>query len=162
MLGLAGAGKTTLIRRCWPADFVVSLDGLRREFTGDSGAQDRNPEVVAEGHARLAARCSAGEHTIFDSTATTVERRRATLALASGLPTVAVHLDCPLEVCIARQQQRRPQRQVPVHELERMHAELASATPGQLLDEGFAVALVIRAAGDTYDVEIHQRGDQRL
>lgn len=38
-----------------------------------------------------------------------------------------------------------------------MHAELASATPTQLLSEGFTAALIARAVHDTYEFEVHQR-----
>ncbi|MFD9965069.1 AAA family ATPase [Amycolatopsis sp. NPDC058986] len=157
MLGKAGSGKSTLASRCWPDDVVLSLDGLRGELAGDSGDQSRNPEVVAEAHARIAARCASGLQTVFDSTNTTPERRRATLALTHGLPALAILVDQPLDVCLARQHARRPSRRVPRHEIERMDAELASATPTQLLDEGFAAALIVRAVSGTYEIEVHQR-----
>ncbi|MFC9250658.1 AAA family ATPase [Amycolatopsis thailandensis] len=157
LMGKAGSGKSTLISRCWPDDHVVSLDALRGELAGDSGDQSRNPEVVAEGHARIAARCAAKRHTIFDSTNTTTEHRAATLALVHDLPAIAILVDQPLEVCLARQAPRRPKRRVPPRELERMHNDLALATPSQLLTEGFTAALIFRAHDDSYDVEVHGR-----
>lgn len=153
LCGAAGAGKSTLARRCWPDDVVVSLDVLRGWLTGNPGDQSRNPEVAAMAHAQIGVRCAAGLRTVFDSTCTTPARRRVALDLTSGLPAIAVRVDQPLEVCVDRQRARRPGRQVPVHAIRRMCGELASATPEGLVAEGFAAALVFRAVGGIYEIE---------
>jgi predicted kinase len=156
MLGMAGAGKTTLAR-FWRPEEVISNDAIRGELAGDSGDQSRNPEVIAEAHARIEARYAAGQRTDYDGINTTPKHRRVTPGLTHRLPAIAVLVDEDIEVCLARQHARRAGHQVPCvrDPADAGRARLCRA--GRVAGEGFVAALIARAVCDTYDVEIHQR-----
>lgn len=75
---------------------------------------------------------------IFDGTFVDATRRsRVTAAArAAGLPAIAVWLDTNFNTCLQRNQQRPPDRQVPLDSMNVMLHRLNSAPPQ--LEEGFS------------------------
>lgn len=83
-----------------------------------------------------------GNHLFFDATNTTPKDRRVLVALAraAGTRTQAILFDTPLDVCVARNTQRRSDRVVPSSVLSSMHARLIEPS----LNEGFAKITIVR------------------
>src|SRR3546814_18462244 len=68
LVGPSGAGKSTFILQShiftgphWPAQAIISSDGLRHEITGDFRPQDANDQVLKVMHARVRGRKSVWE-----------------------------------------------------------------------------------------------------
>lgn len=140
LVGPAGAGKSTLARRCFDAADVLSSDDLRARLSGSEADQSVSGLAFRILHDRVAARLAEGRLTVVD--ATNVERtaRRVLLDIAAqaGLPVVAIVLDLPVATCL-EQNGRRPGRTVEPGVVERQAAALRGALDrGQLWSEGFA------------------------
>ncbi|MFF5131041.1 AAA family ATPase [Streptomyces syringium] len=135
LIGASGAGKSTLART-WPASQVLSLDGLRGVVSDDPGRQDATGDAADVLKLILERRMARKLNTVID--ATNVEQPvRVELVMAAkrhGMPTVAVVVATPLEVCLERQSPRSDSRRVPedvvrsqyqamVHSHQRLTAE---------------------------------------
>ena len=138
MVGLPGSGKTTYARKYLAHALRVSLDDLRLMLTGRTFERQHEPAVAVVGEAVLRAVLANARawrvDVVFDATNVTRAWRRRTLQLAADYDVmpVAIYLDCPLEVALARNRQRR--HPVPDEVVERFHAQLEPPDKG----EGFA------------------------
>lgn len=138
MVGIPGSGKTTYARRYLGRALRLSLDDLRLMITGVAYDPRYESIVIGVGHAALdlmLSRARVWHHDILlDATNATVDRRRFYIRMAEqyGLPTVAVFVDCPLDVALARDR-RRPDS-VGEDVVRRYHSQLQPPTP----EEGFA------------------------
>jgi protein phosphatase len=95
--------------------------------------------AFAQLHRSLSRRLHAGTLTVVDATNVTAAARRPLLrrARAAGLPAVAIVLDLPADLVVARSVGRR-ERPVPVGVVQRQLAALDAASPdGLLRREGF-------------------------
>jgi protein phosphatase len=150
LVGAAGAGKTTLAARLFSADRVLSSDGYRGVVAGDESDQSVTREAFRLLHRDLEHRLAAGLTTVVDATSVTPYARRSLTRIAArhGVPAVALVLDLPPDLVLARNE-ARPGRVVPDAAVRRQLAELdRSLRRGQLEDEGFAAIHVIRAASE--------------
>lgn len=148
MMGASGAGKSTKARElaaAIPGALVISYDKCRAELTGNSNDQSATAAAVRLAHRRVDARCAEGLTTIVDGTHTTPWERRNVVAVADrhGMPAVLVVLATPLEVCLSRQQTRKPRRpgalwgeQVPEDVVRGQHVRVLGSLPDLHL-EGF-------------------------
>ena len=91
-----------------------------------------------------------GQHGIegvlyFDSTLSMRKNRRDICAMASaaGRPIDCVFLDTDLQVCLARNRERSPDRQVPESSIRRAHRRLTLCPPAT--DEGWRAVLRVEA-----------------
>ena len=140
LVGPAGAGKSTLARRCFSSDEVISSDELRRRLSGDEADQSVSGLAFRILHAHVGRRLAAGSLTVVDATNVEHQARRALvdIARAAGVPAVAVVLDVDLETCL-EQNGRRPGRTVEREVIERQAASLRSSLgDAGLAVEGFA------------------------
>lgn len=143
MVGLPACGKTTYVRKYLCEALRVSLDDLRLMLTGRAYDRRHEPAVAAVGEAVLSTVLAHARawrtDLVFDATNVTraVRRRSLRLAAAYDVVPVAIYLECPLEVALARNR-RRP-NPVPDEVIQRMHAQLE---PPQK-SEGFADVVVI-------------------
>ena len=154
MVGAASAGKSTLARLLvgqHPTAAVVSYDACRAELSGDPGNQDVTPAAVHLAHTRITQRAALGLTTVADGTHTHQPHRQQLLDIATThhLPTVAIALTTPLQVCLARQHHRPPAqpgtrwgRQVPTEVVTTQHAEVTAALPG-LHREGYTAVHIL-------------------
>ncbi len=148
LVGAAGAGKTTFAARHFEPSEILSSDRYRALISGDEADQRVTRAAFGRLHRDLARRLAGGRLTVVD--ATNVERaaRRALLDLsrAAGVTAVAIVLDLPVGVILARNACRteRVVAELIVHRhLARLRSALDGSTDG-LWAEGFRQVVVVR------------------
>ena len=150
LVGAAGAGKSTLAARLFPAEAILSSDALRKLVSGDESDQGATKIAFAILHRELDRRLARGRTTVVDATSGTSFARRGLVrrAAAHGIPAVAVVLDLAPELVLARNAARAG-HVVPEPAVRRQVADLrASTRDGALEAEGFASVYTIRTAAD--------------
>lgn len=160
LIGTAGSGKSTLAAARWRPTQILSLDALRGWVSDEECDQAATGDAVTVLHALAAARLSRRLTTVIDATnvETVVRRRLVELAAARDVPAVAIVIDTPLAVCLARNATRpgprdgaRWGRRVPADVVIAQHQQLR-ASLWHLPAEGFAEILTHTpeaAAGET-------------
>ncbi|MGW2777274.1 AAA family ATPase [Streptomyces olivaceoviridis] len=137
LIGASGAGKSTLART-WPASQVLSLDTLRGMVSDDPGDQSATGDAADVLKLLLERRMARKLNTVID--ATNVEQGvRAELVMAAkrhGMPTVAVIIATPLDVCLERQGPRPDNRRVPEDVVRAQHQAMVHSHQ-RLAAEGF-------------------------
>ena len=160
LIGAAGAGKSTFAARWFEPDEVLSSDDLRALIAGDAADQRATGPAFEALHRMLGVRLGAGLLTVVDATSVQARARRALLerAAEAGMPAVAIVLDMPPAVVLARNTGRGA-RIVPVAAVRRQLGDLRRAPDDRLRHEGFAlvVRLTHPAELDTATVVRSQR-----
>lgn len=143
LVGPPGCGKSTFARGHFTDAQVVSSDECRRLVSDDAGSQAATREAFAVFYTLVRGRLTHGRLTVADATNLTPRSREKLRQAADSRrrPRVAIVLDVPLEVCVARQALRA--RQVRADVVERGHAELRQALR-DLPREGFLHVYVVR------------------
>jgi len=147
LVGAAGSGKSTFAARHFAPSEVLSSDAFRERVSGDAADQAATGAAFAALHGALSRRLQDGLLTVVDATSVQAHARRQLLrrAAEAGVPAVAVVLDLPGAVVLARNASR-PDRVVPEAAIRRQLAELdRTLRAGRLETEGFAS--VVRLAG---------------
>ena len=149
LIGAAGSGKTTFVSRYFDADAVVSTDSLRRSLSGDESDQGSNRRL----HQWLEARLAAGVLAAVDATNTDWMGRAALIRRARRYqrPAIAIVLDLPLEVCLARSAARP--RTVRASVIRRQVAELGRDRP-RLDLEGFSAVHLLASTAEIEGVAV--------
>jgi predicted kinase len=146
LVGVAGCGKSTFAARHFAETEVVSSDRCRALVADDPNDQAASADAFAVLHLLVRRRLKR-RHLVTAVDATSLRRRDrrpfVRMAQAAGTPAVAVVLDLPLEVCVARDRARRD-RTVGADTLERMHRALHRSLP-DLAEEGFSAVYHLRA-----------------
>jgi protein phosphatase len=145
LVGAAGSGKSTLAARLFPAAAVLSSDAIRAELTGDPADQSRNQIAFRILHERVERRLVAGRLTIVDATNVAASARQPLRRLAASYrrPVVAIVLDLPGPLCVARNAARAG-RVVPEAAVHRQLAALRqSLVRGALAGENLAGMIVL-------------------
>src|SRR5882757_9738943 len=112
LIGVSGSGKSTFARKHFLGTEVISSDFCRGLVSDDENDQAATKDAFAVLHFIAAKRLAAGRLTVIDATNVQPEARKELVALAREhdvLP-VAIVLDPPEQVCVARNEQR-PDRQ---------------------------------------------------
>ncbi|MET9077899.1 ATP-binding protein [Streptomyces sp. NPDC004232] len=137
LIGAAGSGKSTLART-WPATQVLELDQFRAMVSDCAGDQSATLSAATVLHSVLEARLARKRTTVIDATNTEARVRAGLLDVARsyGVPTVALLVSTPADVCVERQADRSPARAVPEDVVRRQHADAVAAFPN-LRKEGF-------------------------
>ena len=156
LIGAAGAGKTTLARRLFAPDEVISSDELRAAVSGDAADQRATRPAFAILHRELGNRLAAGRLVVVDATSVEQAARRSLLRLAAAarVPATAVVLALPADLVHARNA-ARSDRPVPTAVVERHLARVAAllsnghaAAVDTLHREGFASVVLVRSDGE--------------
>jgi predicted kinase len=150
LVGAAGSGKTTLAARLFEPERLLSSDVQRALLTGDEADQTVTRTAFAILHRQLSRRMAALQTTVVDATNVTSFARRSLVrrATAQGIPAVAIVLDLPANLVLARNAARAG-RIVPEAAVERQLADLArSLRRGDLEADGFAAVHHLRTAED--------------
>jgi protein phosphatase len=150
LIGAAGSGKSTLAARLFSADAILSSDAFREVVAGDAADQRATRTAFAILHRQLERRLAARLTTVVDATSVTPFARRALLrrAAAHGVPAVAIVLDLPPAMVLARNAARIG-RVVPEGAVRAQLDDLArSVRPGILEAEGFAAVHHLRSTGE--------------
>lgn len=159
LIGVAGSGKSTFAGRHFVPTAVLSSDALRAVVTDDPHHQGATDDAFDLLHRILAMRLRRGRVTVVDATNVESWARAQLLEVARrhGRPAVAIVLDVPLEVAMARNLGRPPPRP-PNAALRRQHRWLLD-TLAELPHEGYAAIHHLRdaAAIDAARVELNAR-----
>lgn len=146
LVGAAGSGKSTLAAQWFDDREILSSDRYRVLVSGDASDQDASDEAFRLLHRDLEARLAKSGSAIVDATNVQPFARRALLerAHAAGVPAIAIVLDIPADVVLARNA-KRTDRVVPAAVVRRQLADLGrSLDGGGLLSEGFDEVHAIR------------------
>lgn len=139
LIGPAGSGKSTLAGRHFGADEILSSDAFRELISGDAADQRATRPAFARLERTLRQRLAAGRTTVVDATSLSRQARRSLLrsAEAAGVPAVALVLDLPIPIVLARNADRARvvDRSVVLDHLARLRALMDGGT---LAEEGFA------------------------
>jgi protein phosphatase len=163
LIGAAGTGKTTFARRHFAADAILSSDAFRAIVSGDEADQSATRVAFAILHRELGRRLAAGRLTVVDATnlAAFARRRLLGAARSANVPSLAVVLDLPDDVVVARNA-GRAERSIPESVVRRHLAALhGSITAGSLAVAGFAAVHWIRSAEELDRVDVSVDGRVR-
>jgi predicted kinase len=140
LVGAAGAGKSTFAARHFRPDEILSSDAFRGLVSGDPTDQRATGSAFAALHRSLRGRLRERRLTVVDATNVT-ERARAALlreAALAGVAAIALVLDLPADVVLARNRSRRGRLAVPDRAVRSHLAGLSRALATDRLDrEGF-------------------------
>jgi protein phosphatase len=154
LIGAAGAGKSTLATRLFqPAD-ILSSDAYRALVAGDEGDQRVTQVAFSILHRELARRLGAGRLTVVDATNVQTHARRSLVrrATAAGLPAVAIALNLPPALVLARNATRAG-RIVPEAAVRRQIDDLDRSLRRGLDGDGFAAVHILRSAAEVDALE---------
>jgi predicted kinase len=148
LIGVAASGKSTFARRHFAPTEILSSDALRAVITDDPHAQAATDDAFDLLHRILGMRLRRGRLTVVDATNVEAWARAELLAVARRhrRPSVAVVLDLPLEVALARNA-ARPEPRPPAAALRRQHRWLAD-TLAELAAEGFEAVHSLHSAAE--------------
>jgi protein phosphatase len=161
LIGAAGSGKTTFARRHFERSEVVGSDELRAIVSGDEADQSVSRTAFAILHRIVSQRLAAGRLVVVDATNVKGHARRALLdrARAAGVAAIAIVLDLPTSVILARNAARRERVVDPAVILDQLASLRASVAPGLLETEGFTAVHTITTPVDLDAVHVErQRG----
>lgn len=166
LIGAAGAGKTTFAARHFDSSEVLSSDAFRALIAGDEADQRVTRAAFGRLHRELARRMAARQLTVVDATNVESFARRTLLrrATVARLPAVAVVLDLPADLVLARNAARRGRTVAEVvvrDQLARLRQTLdgrpavgmAGKPQDRLEAEGFAQVLVLHDPADVDALE---------
>jgi protein phosphatase len=104
LIAASGSGKSTFAARHFDTDAVVSSDQLRAVLAGDEADQLATEPAFGRLHHWLDTRLAAGMLAVVDATNTNWMRRAELVRRARhhGRPAIAIVLDLPLDLCLAR------------------------------------------------------------
>jgi protein phosphatase len=154
LIGVSGSGKSTFGRAHFRPTEVISSDFCRGLVSDDENDQSATAEAFELLHYIVGKRLSGGRLTVVDATNVQPESRKQLVALAREhdvLP-VAIVLDVPESVCIARNA-ARPDRDFGAHVIRRQRDQLRRSLKG-LQREGFRTVHTLRGTEEIANVSI--------
>lgn len=126
MIGVPGAGKTTLAKKIAEKGFhYINADGIRQELYGNAAEQGDKEEVFKLFFERLDDLMKDGTDVIIDNTNLNPKQRKPILDRAEQFGYTDVQLwllDVPLDLCLTRNKSR--ERIVPEDIVSNMYMEL--------------------------------------
>ncbi|MEV1121150.1 polynucleotide kinase-phosphatase [Actinosynnema sp. NPDC049800] len=154
LIGASGSGKSTFARRHFRPTQVLSSDYFRGLVADDENDQSASAAAFETLHFVAGKRLDGGRTTVVD--ATNVQRsdraRLVELAREHNVLPVAIVLDTPEEVCLARNASR-PDRDFGPHVVRRHRAALRKSLK-HLGKEGFKRVHVLRAQSEVDEAVI--------
>ena len=148
LVGASGSGKSTFAAKHFRPTEVISSDFCRGLVADDENDQSATPAAFDVLHYITGKRLAAGRLTVVDATNVQTEARRSLVALAREhdvLP-VAIVLDVPDGVCVARNA-TRPDRDFGAAVVRRQRDQLKRGLKG-LQREGFRYVHVLRGEAE--------------
>ncbi|MDR2986866.1 MAG: polynucleotide kinase-phosphatase [Nocardiopsaceae bacterium] len=148
LIGASGAGKSTFARDHFLATEVISSDFCRGLVADDENDQSATKDAFDVLHYIAGKRLAAGRLTVIDATNVQQESRKHLLSLAREhdvLP-VAIVIDVPVQVCVARNA-ARPDRPFGAHVIRRQRDQLLRGMRG-LEREGFRRVHILRSEAE--------------
>ncbi|NBH04061.1 polynucleotide kinase-phosphatase [Amycolatopsis sp. SID8362] len=154
LVGASGSGKSTFARTHFAPTQVLSSDFFRGLVADDENDQAASPDAFDALHYVAGKRLAAGRTTVIDATNVQRASRASLVKLAKEhdvLP-VAIVLDLPLGVCVARNASR-PDRDFGDHVVRRQRGELQRSLKS-LEREGFRRVHVLRSEAEVAEAEL--------
>jgi predicted kinase len=153
LIGASGSGKSTFAARHFDARTVISSDRLRGQLRGDEADQRATDAAFGRLHEWVEARLAAGSLAVVDATNVEWMRRAELVSRARhhGRPAIAIVLDVPLELCLARNAARP--RTVRAVIIRRQHDELRRSLD-RLDLEGFSAVHVLNTEAEIERVAV--------
>jgi protein phosphatase len=148
LIGASGSGKSTFARTHFGRYEVLSSDFCRGLVADDENDQAASADAFDVLNHIAGKRLRAGRLTVVDATNVQAASRRPLVELAKAydvLP-VAIVLDLPEDVCLARNASR-PDRDFGAHVVRRQRADLQRSLRG-LAKEGFRKVHVLRGVDE--------------
>src|SRR5688500_14800567 len=144
LAGPAGSGKSTFARRHFGPFEVLSSDFCRALVANDENEQSATRDAFAVLHHVAGLRLDRGLLTVIDATSVSPTARRPLVALARQhhVAAIAIVLDMPEHVCVARNR-ARAERSLDA-EVIRRQAEQLHESMHNLKGEGFAQVVVLQ------------------
>ncbi|MFE6041976.1 polynucleotide kinase-phosphatase [Streptomyces sp. NPDC056452] len=155
LIGASGSGKSTFARKHFKPTEIVSSDFCRGLVADDENDQSASRDAFDVLHYIAGKRLAAGRLTVVDATNVQAESRKQLVQLAREhdvLP-IAVVLDLPEEVCLARNAKRPDRADMPRHVVQRHRRELRRSLRG-LEREGFRKVHVLRTEEEADSAEV--------
>ncbi|MFD4689353.1 polynucleotide kinase-phosphatase [Streptomyces sp. NPDC058463] len=155
LIGASGSGKSTFARKHFKSTEIVSSDFCRGLVADDENDQSASRDAFDVLHYIAGKRLAAGRLTVVDATNVQAESRKQLVQLAREhdvLP-IAVVLDLPEEVCLARNAKRPDRADMPRHVVQRHRRELRRSLRG-LEREGFRKVHVLRTEEEADSAEV--------
>ncbi|NEC67190.1 polynucleotide kinase-phosphatase [Streptomyces sp. SID9727] len=155
LVGASGSGKSTFARRHFRPTEVISSDFCRGLVADDENDQSASKDAFDVLHYIAGKRLAAGRLTVVDATNVQPEARRQLVRVAREydvLP-IAIVLDLPEEVCLARNAARPDRADMPRHVIQRHRRELRRSLRG-LEREGFRKVHVLRSEDEVEQAEV--------
>jgi protein phosphatase len=148
LVGISGSGKSTFAREHFGRFEVVSSDYCRGLVSDDENSQDATKDAFEVLGVIVGKRLARGRLTVVDATNVQPASRKQLLALAKAhdLLPVAIVLDVPESVCIARNAER-PDRDFGAGVVKRQAAQLRKSL-AHLNREGFRKVHVLRGVDE--------------
>ena len=145
LIGVSGSGKSTFGRQHFAPTEVVSSDFCRGLVADDENDQSASRDAFDLLRFIAGKRLAAGRLTVVDATNVQPEARKELVNLAReyDVPPVALVLDLPERVCVARNQ-TRTDRQFGPQVVRRQRDQLRRGLHG-LANEGFCRVHVLRS-----------------
>jgi protein phosphatase len=154
LIGVSGSGKSTFGRAHFRPTEVISSDFCRGLVADDENAQTATPAAFELLHYIVGMRLRAGRLTVVDATNVQPDSRKqlVTLAREHDVLPVAIVLDVPESVCVARNASR-PDRDFPSHVIRRQRDQLRRNLKG-LQREGFRTVHTLRGEDEVSDASV--------
>ncbi|MFF8419644.1 polynucleotide kinase-phosphatase [Streptomyces sp. NPDC015680] len=155
LIGASGSGKSTFARKHFKPTEIVSSDFCRGLVADDENDQSASRDAFDVLHYIVGKRLAAGRLTVVDATSVQSESRKQLVQLARShdvLP-IAIVLDLPEEVCIARNAARPDRADMPRHVIQRHRRELRRSLRG-LEREGFRKVHILRTEEEADGAEV--------
>ncbi|GAA2430100.1 polynucleotide kinase-phosphatase [Streptomyces pulveraceus] len=155
LIGASGSGKSTFARKHFAPTEIVSSDFCRGLVADDENDQSASRDAFDVLHYIVGKRLAAGRLTVVDATSVQSESRKQLVQLARShdvLP-IAIVLDLPEEVCVARNAARPDRAEMPRHVIQRHRRELRRSLRG-LEREGFRKVHVLRTEEEAERAEV--------
>ncbi|USX49292.1 polynucleotide kinase-phosphatase [Lentzea sp. HUAS12] len=148
LVGASGSGKSTFARKHFLPTQVLSSDYFRGLVSDDENDQSASAAAFEALHFVARKRLEAGRVTVVDATNVQPQDRAQLVEVAkrANVLPVAIVLDTPTEVCLARNAQR-PDRDFGAHVVKRHRAALRRSLKF-LGKEGFKRVHVLRSESD--------------
>ena len=156
LVGPSGSGKSTFAARHFKPTEIVSSDACRAMVADDANDQTATPQAFALLNFIAATRLRAGRLTVIDATSVQPAARKSLVELAREhdcLP-VAIVLDLPEAVCLARNRERAD-RQFGSQVVRRQAEQLRRSLRG-LKREGFRQVIVLNSPEEVEAVSIER------
>jgi protein phosphatase len=160
LVGAAGSGKSTFAARHFAPDEILSSDAFRALVSGDPANQAATRPAFGALHRAVVSRLRSRRLTVIDATNVQPHARRALVARAAeaGVPVVAIVLDLPPDVVLARNAGRPGAAAVPEPAVHAQLDALAATLAGEpaLAWSGFAAVHRLRTPAEVDAVVVRR------